>query len=413
MNLSYAVRIGPQIYDQGSYTVNFTTAGLSSGGESGSEDEEGGEEPSTGTELTVDNEAQYTTVDIIDQPLGSGNVTTLTIYLQSTYAKVNVDKATQDGNVINLVLAESTDLSAAIQLAVSGSGLGMPQSHSGNKVTLANGKANTEYTYSAGGNSVTYTVNLIVKGTESGEEELPATLDITTDLSEAEVMYTQGKTATALTVKAEQSKGETVTYQWYSNTEKSTEGATSISGETSSNYTPATNEIGTTYYYAVASSGDLIVASKIAKITIEAPIVKLNTNLSESEVKYTLGKSATALNITAEYTGVTENAVAYQWYSYTDSAENAVAIEEATTASYTPATKAVGTTYYYAVATCEGAKATSNVAKITIEAPVVNFTTNLNESEVIYTQGKDASALTVTAEYTGVTENAVAYQWYR
>ena len=174
MNLSYAVRIGPQTYGQGNYTVNFTTAGLSSGGESGSEDEEGGEEPSTGTELTVDNKTQYTTVDIIDQPLGSGNVTTLTIYLQSSFAKVNVDKATQDGNVINLVLAESTDLSAAIQLAVSGSGLGMPQSHSGNKVTLANGKANTEYTYSAGGNSVTYTVNLIVKGAESGEEELPA-----------------------------------------------------------------------------------------------------------------------------------------------------------------------------------------------------------------------------------------------
>ena len=412
MNLSYAVRIGPQTYGQGSYTVNFTTAGLSSGGESGSEDEEGGEEPSTGTELTVDNEAQYTTVDIIDQPLGSGNVTTLTIYLQSSFAKVNVDKATQDGNVINLVLAESTDLSAAIQLAVSGSGLGMPQSHSGNKVTLANGKANTEYTYSAGGNSVTYTVNLIVKGAESGEEELPATLDITTDLSEAEVMYTQGKTATALTVKAEQSKGETVTYQWYSNTEKSTEGATSISGETSSNYTPATNEIGTTYYYVVASSGDLIVASKIAKITVEAPVVKITTNLSENEVKYTLGKSAAALNITAEYTGVTENAVAYQWYSYTDSAENAVAISGATEASYTPSTDAIGTTYYYAGATCEGAKATSNVAKITIEAPVVKFTTDLNESEVKYTEGKTATALTVKAEYTGITEDAVTYQWY-
>ena len=139
-------------------------------------------------------------------------------------------------------------------------------------------------------------------------------------------MYTQGKTSTALTVEAEQSKGEEVTYQWYSNTEKSTEGATAISGETSSNYTPATNEIGTTYYYAVASSGDLIVASKIAKITVEAPVVKITTNLSESEVKYTLGKSAAALNITAEYTGVTENVVAYQWYSYTDSAENAVVI---------------------------------------------------------------------------------------
>ena len=238
-------------------------------------------------------------------------------------------------------------------------------------------------------------------------------LKFTTNLSETEVKYTEGKSAAALNITAEYTgvTENAVAYQWYSYTD-SAENAVAISGATEASYTPSTDAIGTTYYYAVATCEGAKATSKVAKITIEAPVVKFTTDLNESEVKYTEGKTATALTVKAEYTGVTEDAVTYQWYSYTDSVENAVAIEEATTASYTPATKAVGTTYYYAVATCEDIKATSKVAKITIEAPVVKFTTDLNESEVKYTEGKTATALTVKAEYTGVTEDAVTYQWY-
>ena len=46
----------------------------------------------------------------------------------------------------------------------------------------------------------------------------------------------------------------TLSYQWYSNTANSNTGGTSISGATSSTYTPVTTAAGTLYYYVVVSS---------------------------------------------------------------------------------------------------------------------------------------------------------------
>jgi formylglycine-generating enzyme required for sulfatase activity len=44
------------------------------------------------------------------------------------------------------------------------------------------------------------------------------------------------------------------TYQWYSNTENSNEGGTSIYGATEPGFDPPTNEVGTTYYYVVITN---------------------------------------------------------------------------------------------------------------------------------------------------------------
>lgn len=64
--------------------------------------------------------------------------------------------------------------------------------------------------------------------------------------------YSKDETAAALMVKA--SANGTLSYQWYKNSEKSTTGATAISGATSDSYVPSTTTEGVTYYYCVVTN---------------------------------------------------------------------------------------------------------------------------------------------------------------
>ncbi len=84
--------------------------------------------------------------------------------------------------------------------------------------------------------------------------------------------YLVGATPTALSVVAEAGGGGTLSYQWYSNTSSSTEGATKV-GENSASYTPSTATAGTTYYYCVVSetSADAPTQSDIVAVTVNNP----------------------------------------------------------------------------------------------------------------------------------------------
>ncbi|MBO7140800.1 MAG: hypothetical protein J6W19_09555 [Prevotella sp.] len=79
--------------------------------------------------------------------------------------------------------------------------------------------------------------------------------------------YKQNSTAEALTVAATASSG-TLTYQWYSNTTNSTDGATAIDGATAAAYTPSTATLGTTYYFCAVADASGTTNSNIATITI-------------------------------------------------------------------------------------------------------------------------------------------------
>ena len=59
-----------------------------------------------------------------------------------------------------------------------------------------------------------------------------------------------------------------ITYQWYSNSTESTDGGTLIEGAVGASYAPATADLGTTYYYAVASCGEKTVASNVCEVKI-------------------------------------------------------------------------------------------------------------------------------------------------
>ena len=94
-----------------------------------------------------------------------------------------------------------------------------------------------------------------------------------TDLASA-LYITKDAEAAALSVEAQYKNrplGNTdvITYQWYSNTSATTEGGTAIEGATAAVYCPNVAELGTSYYYAVASCADLeSITSNVIAVTV-------------------------------------------------------------------------------------------------------------------------------------------------
>ncbi len=86
--------------------------------------------------------------------------------------------------------------------------------------------------------------------------------------------YATGSSANALSVDATLSEGGgSLSYIWYKNTTKSTEGATSVA--TTSTFTPPTSNIGVTYYYCAVTDNNGTVNSKFATVAVADYIGKL------------------------------------------------------------------------------------------------------------------------------------------
>jgi len=86
---------------------------------------------------------------------------------------------------------------------------------------------------------------------------------INTHPSADEANYGTGDEATALTIVATPgNEQKALSYQWYSNTENSYNGATLISGATEASYTPSTAVVGTMYYYCLVSEEECSLTAK-------------------------------------------------------------------------------------------------------------------------------------------------------
>lgn len=85
---------------------------------------------------------------------------------------------------------------------------------------------------------------------------------VTTDLNDVYVANVNGELQLSATfIQAD-------SYQWYSNTTASKEGAVSIANATTATYSVPTNSIGTTYYYCEATNAIGTVSSNIARVAV-------------------------------------------------------------------------------------------------------------------------------------------------
>ena len=87
------------------------------------------------------------------------------------------------------------------------------------------------------------------------------------------IYYTTNAEGACLSVEAQYQNRpleneDVITYQWYRNTTASTEGSTAIEGATSASFALSTAQTGVTYYYAVASCGELKAVSNIIEVTV-------------------------------------------------------------------------------------------------------------------------------------------------
>lgn len=131
----------------------------------------------------------------------------------------------------------------------------------------------------------------------------------------------------------------------------------------------------------------------------------ITTNLSTSTVNYNVGDAATALSVAATAAGGT---VTYQWYSNDENnTTTPTTLTGQTSASYTPSTASVGTTYYYCVATNSTAgcstTVTSNITPVTVAEAA---TLTALEADVLY-QAQDMANVTFTTDtwFAGLSTN--------
>ena len=215
-------------------------------------------------------------------------------------------------------------------------------------------------------------------------------------------------------VAANASTSGKLTYQWYSNTKKSTANATLIEGANAASYSiPATLPPGTTQFYfcEVRANGAIPVFSDVAKVIIIPREITITTHPA-ANTPIMQGSTAT-LTIAASVSPST--ALSYQWYKNTTNSNSSGTRTPVGTnaASYSiPATLSIGQHYYYCVVSAANATSrSSNVATVTVSptgSPVITIETQPVGKSVLV--GSITGDLNVVAK---VTPSApLTYQWY-
>ena len=162
--------------------------------------------------------------------------------------------------------------------------------------------------------------------------------------------------------------GGTITYQWYKSDTQNGDG-TAISGATSRTYTPIVTEVGTSWYYVIATNTNNNATGSNKMATAKSFVAKcvvdnlthpayphISSNLTLGPVSYNLNtpvEQVTALTVTATVSASGNELageLSYQWYSNSEPHNaNGTAINGATTNSYKPSVDVAGNYYYYVV----------------------------------------------------------------
>ena len=219
-----------------------------------------------------------------------------------------------------------------------------------------------------------------------------------------------GGTTNPLTVAFAGGTG-TAAYQWYSTPTNSNSGGTAIAGATSASFTPPVfTTAGDYYYYSVITLTGSICGSSISSNVAQVRVVADPIIASQPVASQILCQNATPTNLTATISGGLGTTATYQWFRNTTNSNTGGTqiTTNGTSASYTPPTTTVGTTYYYVEISqsASGCKAISATATVQVVAPPTISTQPLNG---VACQGGTTPDLTVAL--TGST-GTLSYQWF-
>ena len=219
-----------------------------------------------------------------------------------------------------------------------------------------------------------------------------------------------GGTTNPLTVAFAGGTG-TAAYQWYSTPTNSNSGGTAIAGATAASFTPPVfTTAGDYYYYSVITLTGSTCGSSISSTVAQVRVVADPIISSQPVASQILCQNATPTNLTATISGGIGTTATYQWFRNTTNSNTGGTqiTTNGTSATYTPPTTTVGTTYYYVEISqsASGCKAISATATVQVVAPPTISTQPLNG---VACQGGTTPDLTVAV--TGST-GTLSYQWF-
>ena len=141
---------------------------------------------------------------------------------------------------------------------------------------------------------LTAVVAIAMTGCGKDPEEKTPVITITTQPA-ATTTVTAGSITGSLTVAASVTEGATLSYQWYSNTQNSATGGTSVAGAASATFAIPTSHAPSTYYYfceVSATGGATPVRSNVATVTVnpsQATLVSIAVTKQPEKLVYTVG----------------------------------------------------------------------------------------------------------------------------
>jgi gliding motility-associated-like protein len=215
-----------------------------------------------------------------------------------------------------------------------------------------------------------------------------------------------GGSLAALTVAYSGGSG-TASYQWYSNTNNSTSGGSAV-GTNAATFTPPVFSTPGTYYYYVTVSLSGTGCGTVTSDTAEVVVVADPALTTQPLTTQTVCQNSPSTILTVVASGGI-GVYSYQWYTNPNGTiPSGTAIAGATSASYTPPTNVVGTTYYYCIVsqTGLGCTVTSTIATV-----IVNASPTIQNQPVSSTVCLGGIPATLSLTYTnGV--GTPTYQWY-
>ncbi len=272
-------------------------------------------------------------------------------------------------------------------------------------VTFENVAAGYYYIYATTSSSNTYFCRIIFETAASAPS-------FTSPASEPEaVYYEQNQAATALSVTA--TGGPAPTLQWYSNTSKTTEGATKLTGQTNATYTPSTATAGDFYYYCVATNASGTATSYFFHVNVDEAICPSGMSIS-GENEYS---ERTNIELTASLSEG-NGEITYNWYKGADlaAAKAAGSIGTGTTYSKVSCAKSDAGNYFCVATKADCSEAASEAFEITITdyvCPTSGMVFSLEFTNTSKVTMSDGDSLYLSSTYASISGGTASIKYFR